>query len=299
MSLNFIFKSYDHLRYENGRHVSGPHGGANRTVKVEPNISGGEGYTVTVYNLDGNHPVWQNNVQMSPKQMKVIQQTNDKIVLRGYGQDTLGSSFADYGLTVHMKNGAIEKCILHMFDRNVDIEYLKEKEQSVQKISFDQIRDEFMIGVDAINSQNYPKAIIAFNKTLNFLKINENTDKELESSCHYNLGEAYKNSNMLQEAINSFSSAIEVKVSNEDAYLGLSDCYFLLETNEGLKRVIEILSNCILHFPNNEIAHLNKGVALFKLDRYSEAYSSLQRASQLGSHESRMYLEIVKKYVNQ
>lgn len=298
MSLNFIFKSYDHLRYENGRHVSGPHGGANRAVKVEPNISGGEGYTVTVYNLDGNHPVWQNNVQMSPKQMKVIQQTNDKIVLRGYGRDSLGSSFADYGLTVHMNNGEIEKCILHMFDRNVDIEYLKEKEQSIQKISFDQIRDEFMIGVDAINSQDYPKAIIAFNKTLNYLKINENTDKELESSCHYNLGEAYKNSNMLQEAIDSFSSAIEVKVSNEDAYLGLSDCYFLLETNEGLKKVIEILSKCILHFPNNEIAHLNKGVALFKLDKYSEAYSTLQRASQLGSHEARMYLEIVRKYVN-
>ena len=168
----------------------------------------------------------------------------------------------------------------------------------MQKISFEQMRTEFMIGVEAINEQNYPKAIIAFKRTLNFLKAIDNTDRELESSCHYNLGEAYKNSNMLQEAIVSFSSAIEVKATNEDAYLGLSDCYFLLETNEGLKRVIEILSKCILYFPNNEIVHLNKGVALFKLDRYSEAYSSLQRAFQLGSQEARMYLEIVRKYVN-
>lgn len=38
MLLNFIFKSSDHLRYENGEHVSGPHGGARRAVKVEPNI---------------------------------------------------------------------------------------------------------------------------------------------------------------------------------------------------------------------------------------------------------------------
>ena len=89
MNLNFIFKSSDHLRYENGIHVSGPHGGAGRAVKVEPNVSGNEGYTVTIFNLDGNHPVWQNNVQMAPKQMKIIQQTNDKVVLRGYGHDMM------------------------------------------------------------------------------------------------------------------------------------------------------------------------------------------------------------------
>ena len=124
MKLDFVFKSSDHLRYENGRHVSGPHGGAGRAVKVEPNISGGEGVTVTMYNLDGNHPVWQNNVQMAPKQMKVIEQTNDKIVLRGYGHDAMGASFADYGLTIKLKNGELENCILHMHDRGVDIEYL-------------------------------------------------------------------------------------------------------------------------------------------------------------------------------
>jgi hypothetical protein len=124
MTLNFVFKSSDHLRYENGRHVSGPHGGARRAVKVEPNISGGEGVTVTMYNLDGNHPVWQNNVQMAPKQMKVIEQTNDKIVLRGYGHDAMGASFADYGLTIYHDDGSIEKCVLHLFDRNIDIVYL-------------------------------------------------------------------------------------------------------------------------------------------------------------------------------
>jgi hypothetical protein len=64
MKLDFVFKSPDHIRYENGKHVSGPHGGAGRAIKVEPNINGGEGVSVTMYNLDGNHPVWQNNVQI-------------------------------------------------------------------------------------------------------------------------------------------------------------------------------------------------------------------------------------------
>jgi hypothetical protein len=122
--LNFVFISSDHIRYENGKHISGPHGGARRAVKVEPNISGGEGVTVTMYNLDGNHPIWQNNVQMAPKQMKVIEQTNDTIVLRGYGHDSIGASFSDYGLTIKLKNGQLENCILHMYDRGVDIEYL-------------------------------------------------------------------------------------------------------------------------------------------------------------------------------
>ena len=31
----------------------------------------------------------------------------------------------DYGLTVSLKDGKVVKCILHMYDRNVDIEYRK------------------------------------------------------------------------------------------------------------------------------------------------------------------------------
>jgi hypothetical protein len=125
MNLDFVFKSSDHLRYENGIHVSGPHGGAGRAIKIEPNITGGKGYSVTLYNLDGDHPVWQNNVQMAPKQMEIIQRVNDKVVLRGYGHDNMGSSFADYGLTIHSEDDQVTKCILHMHDRGFDIEYMQ------------------------------------------------------------------------------------------------------------------------------------------------------------------------------
>jgi hypothetical protein len=94
MIINFVFKAPDHLRYENGKHVSGPNGGAAQAVQVEPNVNrsegyniqGGEGYIVTVFNLDGNHPVWNSKVQMTPKPMKIISQSSEKIVLRGYEQ---------------------------------------------------------------------------------------------------------------------------------------------------------------------------------------------------------------------
>jgi hypothetical protein len=119
-----LFLSSDHLRYENGQHVSGPHGGAKRGIKIERDkldVS----FTVTTYNMDGNHPVWGNNIQMAPKPMKVVNVHSNRIVLRGFGSDMFGNSFSDYGLTIHFSDNEVEKCILHMHDRNVDIEYQK------------------------------------------------------------------------------------------------------------------------------------------------------------------------------
>lgn len=119
------FESTDHIRYQNGRDVSGHNKGARRGVEIKPNIWGGEGYTVTIYNQDGNHPLWGNNVQMAPKQMRVVKQDGDKVELRGFGHDPMGEPFSDYGVTVHFAGDAVEKIVLHMHDRSVDIEYLR------------------------------------------------------------------------------------------------------------------------------------------------------------------------------
>lgn len=126
MKLNFIFKSPDHIRYENSKHISGPHGGAARVIKVEPEEIYEDNYIVTIYNSDGNHPLWQNNVQMSPKQMKIIEQDSNKIVLRGWGNDAMGEPFANYGLIINHRNDDILNCILRLYDRNVDIKYLSQ-----------------------------------------------------------------------------------------------------------------------------------------------------------------------------
>lgn len=117
---NFLFNSSDHLRHENGIHVSGPHGGAPRAIKVENNINGGSGYSVTVFATDGNKA----EVQLSTKQMRIISSDDSKLVLRGFGSDIFGTSFLDYGLSIFHSNGKIEKCIVHWHDRNIDIEYL-------------------------------------------------------------------------------------------------------------------------------------------------------------------------------
>ena len=82
-----IFDSSDHIRFQNGIDVSGHNYGCNRRFEIEKNIEGGEGYTVTMYNLDGNHPLWQNNIQMAPKRMRIVSVNDNIVEMRGYGYD--------------------------------------------------------------------------------------------------------------------------------------------------------------------------------------------------------------------
>ena len=119
-----LFDSSDHIRFQDGKAESGHNYGCNRRIVIEKNIEGNEGYTVTMYNLDGNHPLWQNNIQMAPKRMKIVSVDGNIVELRGYGYDQLGGSFADYGVAVLIEEGSISRLQLNMFDRNISIIYL-------------------------------------------------------------------------------------------------------------------------------------------------------------------------------
>lgn len=77
-----------------------------------------------MYNLDGVHPLWQNNVQMSPKRMRIINVNENIVQLRGYGYDSMGT-FADYGVALLLENDEIVRAQLNVYDRNISIVYLK------------------------------------------------------------------------------------------------------------------------------------------------------------------------------
>ena len=128
------FDSSDHIRFQNGADVSGHNYGCNRRFVIEKNIEGGEGYTVTMYNLDGLHPIWQNNIQMAPKRMRITSRSENIVKLRGYGYDenalALGASLADasfdnYGIVLLIENEVIKRLQLNMYDRDISIIYLK------------------------------------------------------------------------------------------------------------------------------------------------------------------------------
>lgn len=133
-----IFESTSHQRFENRQPVRGLQI-CNRAVKIEENINGckgynlvpGDGYIVSILNLDGNHPLWGDNYQMSPKPMRIVRKTENSIEFRGYevlAQTPFGwNSFdmSDYGVTLFVENDEIIKFRLDMFDRNTYIEYYK------------------------------------------------------------------------------------------------------------------------------------------------------------------------------
>nr|WP_296977123.1 hypothetical protein [Prevotella sp.] len=129
-----VYDSSDHVRFQNGQDVSGHNYNCHRRITIEKNIEGAEGYTVTMYNMDGMHPLWQNNVQMAPKRMKIVNVDRNIVELRGYGYDenalAMGApleaaSFENYGIAIMIENDAIVRAQLNMYDRNVSIVYLK------------------------------------------------------------------------------------------------------------------------------------------------------------------------------
>lgn len=120
-----IFDSSDHIRFENGVNVSGHNYNCNRRLYIEKSIEGNIGYTITMYNLDGVHPLWRNNIQMAPKRMRIINMQDKIVEFRGYGVDAMGTSFADYGLLLLIEDNEIIRAQLNMYDRGISIVYFK------------------------------------------------------------------------------------------------------------------------------------------------------------------------------
>lgn len=124
------FKSNDHIRYKHEEDVSGHNRGCNRGIKIDKKSD--NKYIVSIHNLDGVHPAWGDNIQMAPKKMKIIRDEPREVEMRGFGTDSMGGNFSDYGITVKLKEkkqdiseGKVESITLHMHDRNVDIKYIK------------------------------------------------------------------------------------------------------------------------------------------------------------------------------
>ena len=126
-----VFNSNTHQRYEHGEPTRGEQVGCHRNIVIEKNISGGIGYSVTVNNPDAIPGSW-GATPMGTKPMKVISSSNEKIELRGYGYDKFAVSmgapmsdatFENYGITIFHNGREITHCIVHLIERNVDIDY--------------------------------------------------------------------------------------------------------------------------------------------------------------------------------
>ncbi len=125
-----VFKSNEHQRYEHGKPVMGLQK-CLRTIQIEVNKNGckgyklepGDGFIVKIFNNDTM------SSQMSAKPMRLYKNTDDLIELRGYPLLAMSPfgwqpvDYSCYGFTLHLENGVWTKCCMHMFDRDVVIEY--------------------------------------------------------------------------------------------------------------------------------------------------------------------------------
>ena len=77
-----------------------------------------EGFVVKMYNMDAGDSNGYYPEMMSPKLMQMVSDKTDKIELRGVPL----LNFSDYAITLHLINRKVDRCVLHMLDR--DIEYM-------------------------------------------------------------------------------------------------------------------------------------------------------------------------------
>lgn len=96
-----------------------------KAIKIEPHINGKEGYSVTIFKLNGFLPFWGNKAEMAPLQMNVVAPDKNRTSLKGYRDYNSTTNCEDYSLNIFHPNNEIEKIVLHNHSQNKDIEYLK------------------------------------------------------------------------------------------------------------------------------------------------------------------------------
>lgn len=229
---DFQFLSDDHTRIENGRPTSANNKGAWRGLKIK--TSDNQTFFVTIYNINEKHPVWGDNIQMAEKRMQVIEDNNDKTVLRGFGADAIGSSFANYGLTLHKSNNIVNKATLHMYDRHIDIVY-KKADDKIQSIEFPlYLSDDSFVNF----VERFPK-----------MSMNEKMQIALLTDLVSNQGaDAFINGN-LELAIEKFQEALKIMPTNDDALINLCRCFTKIGEYE---MGIEPLKKLYYLNPNNK-----------------------------------------------
>lgn len=121
---NFMFVSSNHSKYEMGVETSSV-AGCWKGIQINKNSKNDNSYSVTIRALDKQKSSWETDVQMSIKQMKIGAASRNKLELCGYGDDSMGVSFSDYGIVVLLENNIIVKIILKYLYRNVELHYAK------------------------------------------------------------------------------------------------------------------------------------------------------------------------------
>jgi hypothetical protein len=133
------FVSPKQVRYQHDQYMAETDDTTYRGVRIEGLAN--DVYRVSIYMMEGSHPVWGGNTTMAPKLMRIEERKPSQMVFRGINGASPFDDFSDYGITIEKHDATIDKIILHMYDRSTDIAYLSETE-SKKKVSKKREKDE-------------------------------------------------------------------------------------------------------------------------------------------------------------
>lgn len=106
------------------------------------------------------------------------------------------------------------------------------------------------------------------------------SDRELQSKIFVNRGAAYQKLQRFNEAMEDYSSAIDLNSTNPNVYMYRGVIYYsqtdYMEAISDFDQVIEI-------DPQNPFAFYNRGMAYFKLQKFEEACDDFHKACELGN----------------
>jgi tetratricopeptide (TPR) repeat protein len=247
------FISNDHIRFENGISTNANNKGAFRGIRIQTNDN--KTFITTIYNMVANHPIWGNNIQMSPKQMKLESLSEFQIKLKGFGFDNYGGSFSDYGITIDINNESVDKITLHIFDRNVDITYLKQSQNTKQQ------NQEF--DFEIFKNYNQKWGLIPM---MEKMKIATKTDQL------NNIGANLYRQDNIDDAIEYFKQALEIMPINDDALINLARSYTKIGQYE---KSIGILNKLYYLNPNTKNIIIGYSLLMHLLKDYDSDGSSM------------------------
>ena len=223
---DYKFLSDDHTRIENGRPTNVNNKGAWRGVRIK--TPDNKTFFVSMYNMNENQPIWGDNIQMAEKRMMILDDNDSKIVLRGFGTDAMGASFADYGITIHKLKQDVNKITLHMHDRNIDIVYEK-AENKMQSETLNQISD----------FDNFRDFI---DKWKTSMSRNEKMQIAIQTDSLNNQGADSYGDGDLMSAIKYFEQALHFMPNNDDALKNLKLCYSKIGNQTKVREIVKKLS---------------------------------------------------------
>lgn len=116
------FVSNKQARRQNGHLTAETDENTYRGVRIE-GLKGGT-FRVSIYMMEGKHPLWGDNMTMAPKIMRIKGESEEEPELIGVAGTSMFDDFSDYGITIRSSSDQVDEIVLHLHDRDTDIAYL-------------------------------------------------------------------------------------------------------------------------------------------------------------------------------